>query len=472
MLVSMRAASEPRGLNDVRSTWTGVVFGCLFVTACAAGAPPVAASAPASAAASGDFSVVVLGPGSKRVAFDTKSPRISAAYRELESLTKHPVRFEIDAALTTNLPETFESQLAQTVERASRAFARLGEFDTDAAPWGLAAVDVFAFRYSPSLARVELHMKEESRALEVLCPEWQWALVDERLLAGAIEDAFEAHLQASYATRPPSNVPPAERGLYFRALREARDKAPADGVSEPRAEKVLKVLELESLVGTTDAALGRRLRHWLLEERTHLFADGYLFHTPSIPRLAADSLFRRAEAAYVAWMKRDVPTMTDAEQLALAKDLFLRDRNRTGYVAIAFPGFDTVGFALGVVARWISAGHPDQRDSDRNNPTFEFIVCPRPVVAHSTVAGPNCEDDLARMAVDDPGVMKRLLFAIVERHDAPFTDYAFASLRIALYREREVPSATSKAALLAALAKVPGHEAVWSAAVRALGAPL
>src|SRR5579862_6783812 len=172
----MRATPGSRGAIDVRWPWA-VVFGALFATACASGAP--SAPAPASAAASGDVSVVVLQPGGGRLALDTQSPRIVAAYRELESLAKHPVRFEIDSALTTNLPSGFESRIAQTIERASRAFAKLADADADAAAWGRAQVDLFAFRYSPSLPTVEIHMKEDRRAIEVLCPAWQWALADE-----------------------------------------------------------------------------------------------------------------------------------------------------------------------------------------------------------------------------------------------------------------------------------------------------
>ena len=111
---------------------------------------------------------------------------------------------EIDAALTTNSREGFETQLAEAIEQTARDLSGLSD---DARAWGTVRVQRIACRLRSTLRRTQAKLDENARVLEILLPpEDRWSLVPKGLVAYTLADAFTAESESRLAKLTPRNA--------------------------------------------------------------------------------------------------------------------------------------------------------------------------------------------------------------------------------------------------------------------------
>jgi hypothetical protein len=412
-----------------------------------------------------DTSLVVLTPEPERLPFDPNGERLRAATQELTRTCGHPVTFVIDAALSAESRGGFETQLIEGIETAARDLAELRKRDPDAFAWGVPILERVACKYKAASNREEAHFDEGNRTLEIAEPAHGWTLVPQSMVRHTLEEAFVEHVAQRYARVSARELPAAERTAYFRFLDETRSMnadSSGEGISEKRGERVLKMFEFEAVVGNSDPPLGKRIHNWLFSHRSYL-TEAYVHHTDAAQAAPSGSAFHRAEAAYVEWFKQQLPTMTDEEKLSFAGDVFVRGFNGRGYLRFAYPGFDRLGFALGIVDAWARAGHLTQADSARQNPLHEYIVCPHPVGenGHRSL-GPRCDHHMYSYALSADADTKRLVDAIMQKSDPVFTEYAFVEIPYA------VRGAEAFGKTLELWRMVEQHEATWRIAARVI----
>lgn len=110
-----------------------------------------------------------------------------------------------------------------------------------------------------------------------------------------------------------------------------------------------------------DEKLRRDVAHWLVG-RADYFVGGYVHHPELVEAAPATGAFHRAEAAWVAWLNRNLSSLGDSDRLAIAKTVFVRPFNRDAdrygrFLPFAFPGFDPFAFATAIVDDWRAAGY-------------------------------------------------------------------------------------------------------------------
>jgi hypothetical protein len=420
------------------------------------------ASRPAGAPALRD-TLVVISPEPDALPFDPRAERLRAATAELTRTAGHPVVFVVDAALAADSRGAFEREIVDAVETVARDLADLREREPAAFAHAVPLLDRIACRYRATARRPEAELDPIGRTLSIAQSSDGASLVPRGIVRAALEEAYARHARERYAAVSPRDVPPSERAAYFGFLDETRglnaDYTP-HGISDKRGERILKMFALAAVAGNDDPALAKRVRTWLFDHRSYL-TDAYVHHADAARAAPSGSAFRRAEAAYVSFLQRELPAMTDEEKLAVARDVFVRGFGGQGYLRWAFPGFDRLGFAFGVVDAWARAGHPDQAESARRNLLYEHIVCPHPVGpdGHRSL-GPRCDHDMMRYALETDADTRRLVGAMVQRNDAVFTETVFVSIPYAVSAE----PALGKALLLWRM--VEPHEPSWRIAAR------
>jgi len=107
-------------------------------------------------------------------------------------------------------------------------------------------------------------------------------------------------------------------------------------------------------------------------------------------------------------------------------------REEDPYLRGLFPGVDLFALSLGVVDRWIAAGHPAPRrvsSHDYTTRLFDFVVCaPRPSERRH-FESPRCDHDFYRYASTDPDLRGRLITEMLQRRDTALTQAFFANLK-------------------------------------------
>jgi len=133
----------------------------------------------------------------------------------------------------------------------------------------------------------------------------------------------------------------------------------------------------------------------------------------------------------VAWLNEAFRQLDDAAQRKLLDAMYMRrsgpGREEDPYLREPFPGVDLFALSLGVVDRWIAAGHPaPQRVTSRDHTQrlFDFIVC-----APRQSDRRRFDHDFYRYASTDPELRGRLFQEVLRRGDAALTEALFANLK-------------------------------------------
>ncbi|MDB4941270.1 MAG: hypothetical protein JWP97_804 [Labilithrix sp.] len=329
---------------------------------------------------------VTITPATDELPFDPRGARLRAATAQLTRIAGHPVAFEIDAAVASALRPDFERDLIDAVEQTARA---LSEWKAARGARSVAAFREVACRYVVTVEDDAPLVTFDSKTgvLRVELSAHPRALVPAGLVSRALAHEEDVYREVRYGDVLPEQVAPGERRAYFEALthrsgltereRATRERLrslpPAEALGQsPEASVVLKVVRLDELSRGSDPALAALTRAWLFGGGGGVFRRAYDDRNVDVDAVPAGSAFRRAEAAYGAWLTRELPVATPAEQRKVIGSVF--DARSPG----AYPGLDRFALGLRVVDAWSKAGKPmsgmGARDDQRE--LFDEVVCP------------------------------------------------------------------------------------------------
>jgi hypothetical protein len=197
------------------------------------------------------------------------------------------------------------------------------------------------------------------------------------------DEAAKAAADDALAATEPGAVQPKDRKAYFDALTRyvrrtsyGRSQSETGAPKEPDPEVLRKVLVLEPLASgdpalaapiqdSSVASLPRRIHEWLFK-RGDDFLQAYAFE-PAKVLSPESSRWHQAEAAWVAWVGRQLPTVNEVDAQTLT--YYMGQSRRDGVPQ--FPGLDRFAVGLAIVDLWVRLGHPEV---DRGRP-FESVVC-------------------------------------------------------------------------------------------------
>jgi len=395
-------------------------------------------SSPRAVFVSNEVTVTIV-PAMEDLPFDPRGARLAEATRQLASVVGRPIAIQVDAALVPPRRSWFEEALAQSIENVARDMQALRE----------SSPRVFA-REAPLFRRIECRYvataEREQGAFDarigtvVVREAAEGDLVGRGVVGDALDDDYAASLDRDFGGADPARIPPARWDEYFAWA--ARSRAPAatpDGreataeqrfATDPRGESLVRVARFAQLVGASNLELARRLDEHLVHEAYYLTL-AYDGDADLVRRAAPGSLFRRAEAAWVAWLKGRLPALEDRLALAVAGTVMGGPRCDACIPPVdRFPGFDPLAFGLEVAEAWARAGHPSNAERTARFEVMDAVVCPverRPNGKHERNRG--CQDLLVETALLDEARTRRLAAALGQGGDAALVETLFANFK-------------------------------------------
>lgn len=377
----------------IRARRLGLVLSSLLFAAIACGPGP---ASPSGEGPSGTL-VVVVRQGPERVPFHPKVARIRQANDQLAAILGRSIRIELDGALLPQTREDAEDVIARVVETVAQDAAALARGGEEPIAFARARFERLVVRYAPveaaeregrgggryALARLD----EGTKTIDVVRGSARGGVLERGEVAAVVRAAFEGGADDRYARVLPDALPSAEhRGWFDFHVRVGRRAAKA--AAEPFAvvgsvdgHRVRGMVMLHGLA-RSDAALARDVRAWLVRAAGD-FASTYHHHAGEVERAPAASPYRRAESAYMGWLRAELPRMTLDERGAIAVHLWVIDfrkphGERDRYATYAFPGVDRMALAFTTVDAWIAAGHPPlgRAKGGAAHPLFDTIVAP------------------------------------------------------------------------------------------------
>lgn len=389
----------------------------------------------------GETIIVIRADGTPvdKLPFDRRAAKLEQATQQLANIAGHPIGFQIEASLITEERSGFEERLTRSIEVVAQELGSLKRSRPEAFAWGAQMLHWIECRYDATARRPSRQLDEQRGVLKLTVPPETWELIERGAVYQSLDKAYDQHLEGAWARVQPDAVAPAERRQYLDYL---TDVAPAWRRSEPlntpeafardeRAEVIRKVIRLHDLLPEgEDRAEARK---WLLEAGRH-FTDAYL-HQPALVQTApAGSSFHRAEADWVQWLNGNLGRLDDEQRLKLAHMVFVRqfnpDQHVRRFAPFAFPGFDILGFGIGVADEWVRSRYPSvDADPSKRAELYEHIVCPYERDERGNFSrGRRCNHDLYELALDTPDGSARMLRFLLDKRDARLTDAAFVSV--------------------------------------------
>lgn len=363
---------------------------------------------------------VTLDGGGRADFFDASDPRLLRAQRDLDAAVGHPVQLAFHYAM---IPRPQGQFLNGFFERdlgvIPRDLAELRVRSPAAFAWAAPGLRRIFFDYDGSREASEARFDRDAGVVVVELS--AYGNIPERLVGDAVLASFRAHLVGRFRGVAARDVAPEDRALYVTYLTELSHTG-ANALegdervwSHPTARAIVDGVELEGGGGLDDApALRQALRAWLLDAPGFFEAQRHRADQAAA-RAPEGSDYARAERAWAAWVMARFDDLTDAEQLELMPDLFVRDRagGSGGERVRVLPGVRYVELWRRVVDRWLAAGAPvaEEPDTDAQpQALFEHAVCPfRPPLRGVSAAdeGLHCRrNPLFRAMLDDPALFR------------------------------------------------------------------
>ncbi len=420
-----------------------------------------------------DVSIAIV-PARPDMPFDPRAARLTQAARQLAAVAGHPVSFRIDAALVPPFASSLEESLAESVEQVTRDLGALKEQQPAIYAREVPLLHGVECRYAATADRPDARF-DASAGTVLVSESTPASFVDRGVVAGALEDDYGAWLDSTFEGVAPDGVRQAQWEAYFtwasssRSWRSRGPDAPADPQRafehDPRGEALLAVARFARLsgAGAGDAALARRIDEHLVSEMYYLLL-AYENDGPRVRAAGPTSLFRRAESAWVEWLRWRLPLLDPHATLTVAERIF--DAQRCGSGCIPYrerlPGFDPFSFGLAVADSWVHAGHPaDGADGDARFGLMDLVVCPvfqTPEGKHDRNRG--CGGGWFKQAMADDALRGPLAAALGARGDGALVTSLVWNLKY---------DAGASVALWRALGP---YEAAWRAAARVVIADL
>ena len=410
---------------------------------------------------------VAFTPAQDDVPFDPKAPRLVAATRALEALTG-PLVFAIDASLLPKDGGAFDEALVASIENVTKDLEARKKADARELAWAVPRLARIEVKYTAAAGAPTARFDADADRVVLARPPGAGALIPEGLVAGAIRDRYREMLETELGGRPPDRIARADYALYFQVLTApSRGRAaPLDAdtlADHPDGERVVRLARLHELcAGAGDGALARAIAERLVADG-ELFRLAYLRFADAVRAAPAGSAFKRAEAAWSAWVGANLEALPPAKRLALVERLFARAGDpapdRARYAADAYPGLDRFALGLRAAEAWIAAGPPPARAAPGSaDEVRQWLVCPA-ARAEGGKRTFSCSDHAwYALALDGERDRQRLADAVVEHRDPALTETVFANA-VAIGRPGEV---------VALWRAVQRDEGAWRGATRVI----
>ncbi len=384
---------------------------------------------------------ITFTPAAPDVPFDPHSARLAQATAQLTAVIGHAVALQVDTALVTPLRSSLEDALADAVEHLTRDATSLRESRPRAFAREASLLAHVSCRYSALLDHRTARLDAASGTVVVAEPA-SGGLLEEGLVEGALEDDYDGWIDATLSALPPDRVPVADWEDYFAwAMHPPRGKAAAEPRAlsdqekfdaDPRGQSLVRMTRFARIAGGGDGPLARKIDAHLVDESYYLLL-AYDGEASLVRHAAPGSLFRRAEAGWVAWLNWRMPALDDKLKVTLAERIFDAhgDTERGIPLTERFPGFDPFAFGLGVADAWARAGHPTEApEGDARFELMDLIVCPvfrKPDGTHDRNRG--CAGRWFEGALTDPALTTRLATALGQRNDPVLVETIFANFK-------------------------------------------
>ena len=424
----------------------------------------------------GSVEFTVRDPSGTIVSAPTSTARFEAARRELEALVGHPLGLQIDASLLSNDLASFTEEYARMVETVVASLRYVERTSPDAferVGRKLTLVDV---RYDATLEHAEA--KLDGTTVTVRTPAGLYGNDIGNAVASAMASTYVEDDGAKLFAMAPAQVPPPRREAYYDAIVHYSrfDKAKTDDVGwdpkrdvidqDGRGRSLQKVIAFHAVL--PPGPLREQAAEHIASEGEYYVLSAWRDRTREVATAApADSVLRRTQRAYAAYLGRELSHASDKVQSRTARQLF--PRGDEAAADQAFAGFDRIGYALGLAARVF------QRNAAPPTDLEDEVVCPyRENASGALDRGSSCNAGFYPAALAHDDTRKRLA-RLLQVSDPRATQTAFANLRWAkdapvfdLFHDVEGNAATRNAAGKV-LGDVLGREGEWREGVRKEG---
>lgn len=357
----------------------------------ACGASPSPAAAPG--APTGTLVVVVV-TGPERVPFRPKLARIQRANEQLAKRLGRSIQIEIDGALMPESEDGAEDLLARLVETTAQDIDEIAQREPRALEFARERFARLVVRYSPAEATARqtwqrrpsyAKLEPGSKTVDVVRGRADGSALERGVVGSELLRAYKAVETERYADVLPDALTRAERRAWFAYHDHGGTRSRAgdgpDRITQVDGFRVRGMLMLHAMATRDgEADLARDARKWLIAA-VRDFAGAYHHDAASIERAAPGSHFKLAEAAYMEWLRAELPRMSLDERGVIGRALWVIDFRTPSalpdrFATYAFPGIDRMAFAFAAIDSWIAAGHPPARGSREVPALYADIVSP------------------------------------------------------------------------------------------------
>lgn len=382
---------EPCGIKTGRCEVTKGSFLMLFTLAATnvvVGCGPSPAATPAEAP-SGTL-VIVIRQGPERVSFHPKVARIQRANQQIASILGHSLQIELDGALLPQTHDGAEDVIARLVEDLARDLDGLAKEDKRLIPYAREHFERLSVRYSPTEAaarEAEPHGRRrnaarldlESKTIDVARREASWLALDRGEISSVIYRAFSAKQDDRYGNVLPDQLAANEHRAWFQYhAHEAHNDRPQGTIGSVHPIRVRGMVVLASTSTSKDGDLAKEARAYLIDHVLDNFSTTYQHQQAEVENAPPGSPFRQSEAAFIGFLRAELPKMSIDERGKVAAHLWIHDfrkdhGDRDRFATYAFPGIDRMQFSFETIDQWIAAGHPSTQSAPQ---AFDVVVSP------------------------------------------------------------------------------------------------
>lgn len=362
-------ASSRTGAASRVKGWLGILGAVVWF---GGGCTP--ASSPAQVVVNNTVQVTVTdGPnaGKTPASIDMDDKRIHVAFKAINTLLDHSVRFEIDNSLIPKFEQRLHEAFIEALETLVTSLEYAKKHYPSATSFAGPHLQTVSWTYSPSKGEVDTHLDVEKDRLDVPVPADEWRLLPDSMITTVFERAWDEEKVRRYTEAAPDAVPVAEQEHYFDFLRSYQRPPPGD----TEVDKELREIEvLRRQIGlyplVSDPKLKAEVRRSLVYGGTKL-RDWYA-DLEKLPAL--NKALHPVHVAWVKWLNAGFSELSDTQQRDIGQLVFTYSyKSAPGFPA----GLDVVKLATPRIRSWLARSKEKNRNSvDAEDGANSFIVCP------------------------------------------------------------------------------------------------
>ncbi|RLB53579.1 MAG: hypothetical protein DRJ42_11580 [Deltaproteobacteria bacterium] len=360
---------------------------------------------------------------------DWEDARLARAVNETASLIGHPVEFHFNVSMMPRPTAWFfDALFERDIGGVPRDIERFKGRSPQAFIYGAEHLKQIYFDYDGSVRETGITFNAERGVLWV---RMGGRYIPDGVVSYGFRTAYDARLDQRFDGRRAEEVDPAE----FRDYASWIDSRGFRGDRERRAGALRNAAVLWDRTRQGPADVHGEITEWL-SKKVSFLVQAYGRHADEVEGQGPGTPWGDAEEAWCKWVNAAWPGLNDEQRATLLDKMYIR---RTGrgreddpYLRDIFPGVDLFQLSLGVLDRWVTAGHPTPARVTRREHTqqlYLWVVCaPRPEGRRMYDRG-RCDSDFWRHAVTDSQLRDRLFAEILRRDDDQVTEALFANLK-------------------------------------------